>query len=67
MIMVKLWLAHCKNCNKTVTTALPPNSVNFVEFVKCVLCDRRINARNGHFVYHQKRIKRETVDLLKVG
>lgn len=65
--MKKIWLVFCPYCNRTVTGATPPRHVDFIKKVNCVLCDKPIDANKGVFVFHPIVIKRERVNLLKVG
>lgn len=64
--MKKVWIVYCPHCDKSVTGAIPPKNTGFVETVKCVLCNRPINAKNGHFVLHPVILKKEEPDLLGV-
>lgn len=66
--MLKLWLVWCSSCGRSSTAATPPNHVDFVKEVQCVLCNRVLDAKKGRFVIRPIRVRKpEPIDLLEVS
>lgn len=64
--MVKIWLVFCPHCNRPTTSAPPPGSADFSRYVRCVLCNRKIDAKEGHVSIHPRIVKQKKFNLLEV-
>jgi hypothetical protein len=64
---MKTWLVYCPRCAGAFTGAVAPGNADFEKTVRCVQCNREIDANNGRFVVLKSKYKEEPVDLLKVG
>jgi hypothetical protein len=65
--MRHLWLVYCPHCGKAATNAHPPGTVDFSERVRCVLCNRELDAKVGRTLLRPTVIaKSKPFDLLSV-
>ena len=57
--MLQHYLVYCRHCGKAITEALPPDHPEFSKVVRCVMCNRELDATRGRFSLHPVRLKPE--------